>query len=490
MNDLENKKVAILGIGIEGVALYDYLIQKNCDITICDQNGREVILEKSPADLKDHIEEILGKSKVSLGVDYLNDLGQYDVVFRSPGINYLTREIQDAREKGVVISSQIKLFFDLCPAKIVGVTGTKGKGTTASLISEILKKKFEIRSPKIELNSNLKIDQIQNLSDLDISASDSRNVYIAGNIGYPAITLLDKIKPEDIVVLELSSFQLQDLEKSPSIAVFTNLGVDHMDNHQTIEEYHESKFNIFKYQQEIDTAIINADSTFPQEKIGEIKAKRLFFSKTQKSDAFVEKNNNDWAVFLANSHKIVDLSEVKLIGKHNLENIAAATLAAIELGVGIETIREAVKEFNGLPHRLEFVRELDGITFVNDSFATNPDPTMAAINSFDSPKVLILGGSSKGADFSEMAKLITEKNVKAVVAIGVEGKKIKEALLSVNYSGQIIDGGTNIGEIVAQSKEVASSGDIVIFSPACASFDMFKNYKDRGEKFKAAVAQL
>jgi len=360
----------------------------------------------------------------------------------------------------VEITSQLKLFFDLCPSKIIGVTGTKGKGTTSSLIELMMKK---AKSSKLK-------------------AKSFGNVYLAGNIGKPAITLLDKLKPEDWVILELSSFQLQDLGKSPDIAVIVNMAVDHLDYHEDEEEYFEAKTSIVKYQSKNDTVIANKDYPNAVRLAQLSKGNKLYFSAIAEVDSSIR---ND-AVFLGED-KICESSEINLVGRHNLENIAAAALAAHEAGTDIESIKSAAKEFKGLPHRLELVAEINGVKYYNDSFATNPEPTIAAIRSFSESVVLILGGSSKKADFSKLAEEIRKSSVKTIIIIGVEGTIIKKALETTGVAKEIVDGPDSIDDIVAVAESKAESGDIVLFSPACASFDMFKNYKDRGEKFKKAV---
>jgi UDP-N-acetylmuramoylalanine--D-glutamate ligase len=367
--------------------------------------------------------------------------------------------------------------MELCPCKIIGVTGTKGKGTTASLIFAILKRKLEGQQ---------------------IADNGPMNVYLAGNIGYPAISLIPQLMADDIVVLELSNFQLADFDRSPQIVVFTNLGIDHLDYHNDIDEYREAKFNILKYQTKDDYAVLNLDSTYPKEKLSNIKSEKIFFTKNitsttdcsagvRRSDhglnEVVLKKNNIW-------EKICDEHGIKLSGRHNLENIAAASIVADILNVDLAEVRFAVKEFVGLHYRLEFIKEMDGVKFFNDSFATNPGPTMAAVDSFDENKIMILGGSSKNADFSELADKISKTNVTAIILLGVEAPRIELALKEANCGAKIFTGFSDLKQAVLQAKNIAVKGDIVIFSPACASFDMFKNYKDRGEKFNQIVDNL
>lgn len=459
--DFSDKKVAILGVGIEGIALAKFLSGKARSITFLDKSEKSEILDRTKEGDKEKLSTILDQNESIFGADYLKNLENFDVIFRSPGVPL--HLLDNAIEKGVEVSSQIKLFFDLCPAMIIGVTGTKGKGTTSSLIYEILK-------------------------------TAGRNVFLTGNIGYPAITLIPELQEKDIVILELSSFQLMDLENSPQIAVVTNLGQDHLDYHRDIDEYKSAKFNILKYQKTGDFAVLNLDSTFSPEMLNNVSSEKKFFSKESETDAIVRKNDKEiFEVAVDPKRKnivICDQGEIKLPGIHNLENIAAAALVGTVFGTDEQIISRAVKEFSGLPHRLEMAGEIKGVKYVNDSYATNPDPTIAAINAFPGEKVLILGGSSKGADFTNLAEKISSSNIKSTILIEPEGEKIKAALNAAGYSGKIIEGSKNIGEIVENARKEASSGDIVLFSPACASFGMFENYKDRGEKFKKTVLNI
>lgn len=461
---MHDKRVAILGIGIEGLALAQFLSDKSVSLTVLDKLSEGEIFERLEGEEKEEFGRINQNSSIkkTLGPEYLSNLSDFDIIFRSPGIAF-NEKIKKAEQSGVLISSQIKLFFELCPCPIIGVTGTKGKGTTASLIFEILKK--------------------QNIGK-------KSKVYLAGNIGYPAITLIPNLSESDIVILELSSFQLLDLEHPPHIAVVTNLSEDHLDYHGDIAEYQIAKFNILKFQTQDDFAVLNADSTFSFELLDTTKSKKKFFSKIKEADAIVTNNNEVMIDPSGRNIRVCDQSEIKLFGVHNLENIAAATLVADMLNINSEIVKEAVKEFSGLPHRLEFVAEVSGVKYINDSYATNPDPTIAAIDSFSQTKILILGGSSKGADFSMLAQKIAAGNVSSVVLIDPEGSKIKTALIESGFKGRIVEGKTNIDEIVQSSSFEAKSGEIVILSPACASFGMFKNYKERGEKFKDAVLKL
>ncbi|MCX6812108.1 MAG: UDP-N-acetylmuramoyl-L-alanine--D-glutamate ligase [Candidatus Berkelbacteria bacterium] len=462
LEKFRGKKIALIGFGIENISLAKLFLKHGIDFTILDRAddkfgnsvGQKLIDEY-------HLKFIAGEN-------YLSDLSKYDFAFRSPGVRFLTPEIQAAKSSGTEITSSTKLFFDICPCPIIGVTGTKGKGTTASLISKILKKKSKIKNQKSKL----------------------WKVYLVGNIGVAPFDVAEEITKDDIVVFELSSFQLQDAEISPHIAVVVNLSDDHLDYHQSLEEYRLAKYSILKYQNAGDFAVLNFD--YPEsrklENIG--KGKKFFFSAENKIEngAYVNQSGEVISTF-SGEEKICDLSEINLIGRHNLENIAAATIVAKILNVETEIIRQAVLDFKGLPHRLEFVREINGVEYYNDSFSTNPTPTIAAVKSFSVPITLILGGSSKGADFSQLAEEIKKSPVKNIITIGAEGPKIAEAIKSTKNDAKITTGADNINKIVKQAEEVSPLGSVILFSPACASFDMFKNYKERGEKFKNSVNQ-
>lgn len=475
--DLKYKKIAVLGLGVENIALVLYLksIGVN-DITVCDQKT-----EKELGDFLDAIKDV--DYKTNFGTNYLKNLNNFDIVFRSPGLAYLTPEIQKAKEAGVEITSQTKLFFDLCPCPIIGITGTKGKGTTSTLISEILKRNDEI----------LKID---------------RKIYLAGNIGQAPIEFIDKLSENDIVVLELSSFQLQDLEKSPHIAVLLNITSDHLDVHATNTEYIEAKKNILAHQKTGDFAVINADYLTSFEFAAQTKAQVYFFSRRKSVDqgSFVSHGE---IIYRENGidTEIVNVSDVQLRGEHNLENICASITAVKLAGAEFGAISDGVKSFKGLEHRLELVAEKGGVKFYNDSFSTNPDTAIAAIRSFTEPIILIAGGSEKNADYKELGQTISDSNVKLVILIGDTAQRIKSEIRnSIHLTGstssrqassgqaseniKIIDSAKNLDEVMNIVKQEMLPGDVVLLSPASASFGWFKNYKDRGNKFKQKVMEI
>jgi UDP-N-acetylmuramoylalanine--D-glutamate ligase len=451
--NFRGKKVAVLGLGLEGKDLVRFLLEKKADVTVFDQK-EENLLDFGDIDKK--------KLKLVCGEDYLRKgFKGFTIIYRSPGVYRNIPELIKAEKQGIEISSAIKLFFDLCPAKIIGVTGTKGKGTTSTLIYEILKK-------------------------------SGKSVYLSGNIGKPWLELLKVLKKDDWIVLELSSFQLIDLEISPHISVILNITTDHLDWHKDRKEYIEAKSQIVRHQTKNDFAVVNYDYITPRKFAKYTKGKILYFSRSKKVDGCNVKNDE---IRLNTKGKDVSVGKTKellLRGEHNWENITAAICASYSAGASLSAIKSTVFSFKGLEHRLELVDTVKGITFYNDSFATGPQPTIAAIHSFKAPITIILGGSDKGLDYTEMGEEIENVgNVKNTILIGDMAERIKEALIKAKYQGNIIDlGKPKMDFIVKKAFELTKPGGVVVLSPAAASFDMFKDYKDRGNQFKLAVRAL
>jgi UDP-N-acetylmuramoylalanine--D-glutamate ligase len=455
ITDWQKKNVAVLGLGIEGLTSAKFLKEKGAEVWILDRKQKENL----DHDLVTQAEQL--GVRFNLGKNYLENLDQFEVIVRSPGVKRLLPELIEAEKKNVVITSQIKLFFDLCPCPIIGVTGTKGKGTTSTLIYEMLKEA-------------------------------GMDAYLGGNIGVAPFTFLNKLQTSSIVVLELSSFQLQDMTKSPHIAVMLMITSEHLDHHATLEEYVEAKRNLLRFQTVNDFAIVNRDYPASNESDVETNGKVFYISRERETNngcfAFqgsvvVRRNDND--------DEIIKISEIALPGRHNLENICAAVMAARLAGVSTKYMITVLNTFTGLPHRLEFVSEVNGVKYFDDSFSTTPETAIAAIESFAQPKILILGGSSKGSDFTRLGKAIREsESIKAIIGIGDEWEEIKASLGNLTSQVLLIEGAQNIHQIVKAAFKIAQRGDVVLLSPACASFDMFKDYKDRGEQFKKEVLGL
>ena len=455
--NFKNKKVGILGLGEENIALLGYLKNSGAKITICDQ--------KSRAELEPSLKR-LNKIKYDLrsGPTYLDNLSDFDIVFRSPGLPYLNEKIQEAREAGVEISSEIKLFFDLCPAPIIGVTGTKGKGTTTTLIGDILKKSVKSQETQKFIN----------------------RVFVAGNIGRAPIQFIDNLENKDIVVLELSSFMLQDLHTSPHIAVVLDIKLDHLDHHKDENEYILAKTAIVKFQTKKDFAVVNADYSTSLDFATKTSAEVYWFSRRRSIDQGIYLQGDKLILKDdATNEALLNKSEVTLRGEHNLENISAAAIAAYLAGADLESIKKVIKNFKGLEHRLEFIGQHAGVKFYNDSFSTTPDTAIAAVRAFFEPVILIAGGSEKNADYSQLGKTISESTVKTVILTGDTGPRIKDTIS--NNKIKIIDTCKNIEEVVRSARSLAKKGDVILLSPASASFDWFENYKDRGKQFKDAV---
>lgn len=428
--NFKGKKIAVLGIGVEGESTVRFLESQGTKVTQLDEK----------------------KDK-----NYLENLNQYDLIVRTPGIKVLelAKKVDPAK-----ITSHTKLFFDLCPCPIIGITGTKGKGTTSSLIYEMLKKQ-------------------------------GKDAYLGGNIGKPPLDFLNKLNTRSIVVLELSSFQLQDLTKSPHIAVMLMTTSEHLDYHKDVKEYVGAKRNILRFQNKNDFAIINRDYPASLESDIYSDGKVYYVSKERQGyDGCYVEEDSIWLQKDGKKTKVIANLDIKIPGGHNLENACAAVLAANLTGVSEENIVSVLKTFKGLEHRLELVRTLGGVSYYDDSFSTTPETAIAAIEAFKAPEILILGGSSKNSDFTELGSVISsKKNIKAIIGIGTEWPKIRSKI-SKKSKIMLVEGAKDMETIVKAAAKISKPGDVVLLSPACASFDMFANYKDRGEQFKREVSRL
>jgi len=480
ITEWKDKKVAVIGAGVEGLSSALWLDKQGANVTMLDKNEDTGIGQRAEG-----IEFKTGK-------DYLKGLDSYDVIVRSPGVKRSLPEILDAEEQGKIITSQTQIFFDLSPSPIIGVTGTKGKGTTSALIYEMLK-------------------------------TEGLDVYLGGNIGTPPLNFLDKLTLESWVVLELSSFQLEDLSfprrqesrdprvkpeddienraimGKPHIAVILmitpeHLGIDSVGTanyHESMEEYVSAKRNIIRNQTDKDYAIINRDYPPTHESDMYTHAKVFQISREREAslDGCFTRQGRVIIRKYGKEEDVIETVEILLPGKHNYENVCAASMAADLAGVSLGSIASAIRKFKGLPHRLELVKEIRGVKYFDDSFSTTPETAIAAIEAFENPEILILGGSQKNSDFTELGEIISTKgNIKAIIGIGVEWINIKSKIK--NQKSKIIEDCKNMQEVVQKAAEIAEPGDVVLLSPACASFGMFENYKERGDQFKREVAKL
>jgi len=461
MKTFKGKKIFIVGLSVEGMDSVRFFLQEEAIVTVSDRRTKEE-LGSSYSDRE--ALPILW----NLGESYLKDILSHDLIVRTPGISPHEPAFIEALNHGIPVTSQSQLFMELCKAPIIGVTGTKGKGTTSTLIKEIIEK-------------------------------SGKSVYIGGNVGDPILSIVRTIKKNSWVVLELSSFQLEDMTISPHIAVVLRISQDHLANFDKLaSNYHidrtayvNAKKPIVLFQKENDFTIVTANdptsTSFGKLTKGSV---CTFDRYSAKADCYVENHT----VFLKNNKKqierICSSKDIQIRGDHNLENIAAATLACLAAKVPLEIIQEGVRSFKGLEHRLEFVRIHNGVSYFNDSFSTVPDTTEAAIDAFEEPKIIIAGGSEKLSDFTHMGEKIADSNVKAMFVIGQMTDRIVESLKKAGYKGIIQKGFSNMHEVVKNITEIATAGDVVILSPACASFGMFKNYKERGKLFKYEVSLL
>ncbi|MBN1494991.1 UDP-N-acetylmuramoyl-L-alanine--D-glutamate ligase [Candidatus Peregrinibacteria bacterium] len=448
-------KIGILGVGVEGEAIAKHLKTNGYkDITLVDEKR----------DLSGFNETF----NVIQGPKAFLELDRFDFIFRSPGIHKDNKALDNARKKGVRVISSTMLFFDQCPCPIIGITGTKGKGTTSTLIYKILQEA-------------------------------GADVYLGGNIGESPLTFLDKLKESSFVVLELSSFQLHDLEKSPHIAVILKTTSEHLDYHKDLEEYLSAKENIATHQSANDAVIANVDYPYHLRYLLKTPAKKYLVSQTRKptNGAFAEKS----VIYSVENNiktAICGIEEIGLRGPHNIENILAACAACTYLKIRTQHMKKVFTAFTGLPHRLEFIKKVNGVEFYNDSFSTTPETCIAAIKSFTEHEVLIAGGSEKNSDYTELGKAIVEqKNLITVVLMGTTGPRIESAIKNaIQMSAfarrcplKIIKAANYREAFMAAYLEAGNEG-IVLLSPASASFDQFENYKKRGETFRKWVESL
>lgn len=443
IRDIKGKTVGVVGIGISNTPI----------ITMLAELGVRVLaFDKRPEDQLGDPGLVLKKLGVETfcGPDYMDHLAG-DLIIKTPGMRFDHPALEAARAKGSVITSEMELFFEYCPCKIVAVTGSDGKTTTTSLIYEMLRR-------------------------------TGRKIHLGGNIGFPLFCRLREMAPEDLVVAELSSFQLHTLRKSAHISVVTNLSPNHLDVHKDMAEYTEAKTNIFRYQDEEGLLILNADNVITAGFAGEAPGKVRMFSAKGEADAFYR----DGAIYL-DGKKLLDRSELLLRGDHNVENFMAALLAVRDL-VPAESIAEVAREFGGVRHRMEFIRELRGIKFYNDSIGSSPTRTIATLHSFDRKVRLIAGGYDKNLSYEELGTVIPNR-VEKLYLCGTTAPKIRDAVRAVDpdFPMELY---VDLKSAVETAYREAREGEIILLSPASASFDQFKNFEERGDFFVSVVKEL
>ena len=459
-NNIKNKKVGIIGLGISNIPAIQYLASMGAKVTALDKR------EKIDIDITEL--ENMGVEFV-LGEHYLQNLADFDYILRSPGVRPFTPELEKAVESGAILTSEIELLMELAPCKIFAVTGSDGKTTTTTLISMFLKEA-------------------------------GFNVWLGGNIGTPLFSKLDEITEEDIIVLELSSFQLMTAKKSADIAVVTNISPNHLDYHRSYEEYIEAKENIFLHKPN-GVVVLNADDEMTNKFITDIDVNDLnsnvkFFSLSDKNNIGAYFDGKAVCFNDGNEKQIIEYKDnIRLVGIHNIANICAAASAVIEL-TGIEPIKQVVTTFNGVKHRMEHIATINNVKWYNDSIGTSPSRTMAGLKSFDKKIILIAGGYDKKIPYDVIGKPILD-SVKCLVLLGSTAPKIEKAVIDAAKEHNIdlkttidIHNFKTLEECVHFCYSIAKSEDVVVMSPASASFDLYKNFEQRGEHFVSLVKGL
>ncbi|WP_027632589.1 UDP-N-acetylmuramoyl-L-alanine--D-glutamate ligase [Clostridium hydrogeniformans] len=447
---IRGKKVAVVGIGVSNIPLINFLIKLGAQVTAFDKKNKE--------DLGQIAEEFLEKGiKLELGEGYLDRLTGFEVIFKTPGMRIDSEALVNAKKAGAKITSEMEEFVKYCKAKIYGITGSDGKTTTTSIIYNLLKE-------------------------------EGITTWVGGNIGTPLFSKIEEIKEDHRVVLELSSFQLMTMDVSPEIAMVTNLSPNHLDMHKDMEEYVDSKKNIFKYQDKDSVLILNRENeitySFEKEAKGEV---RMFTSSRKlENGAYYY----DGSLYL-NGEKVCNKEDIIIKGMHNVENYLAAFIA-VKDEVSLETMKKVATTFTGVDHRNQFVREVNKVMYYNDSIGSSPTRTLATISVFDKPVILIAGGSDKNIPFDDLAFRGYE-HIKEIVLMGATKHKIMDAFKKLKEEKNIevpCHIVSNLEEAVEKTSQIAREGDYVVLSPACASFDMFKNFEIRGNKFKELVEKL
>lgn len=456
--EYRGKKVTIIGLAREGTALARYLSRSGAKVTISDAKPAEK-LQEFLAQISDL------DVKLSLGGNRVEEIIHSDVIFVSPGVPKNLPFLTASRKSGIPISSETILFFDVSPAHKIGITGSSGKTTTTTLIGEILRK-------------------------------DGKKTYVGGNIGSPLINFADEMDAETWAVLELSSFQLETLRKSPNIAVITNITPNHLDVHPTMEDYIEAKYNILAHQRSEDIAVLNFDDPITRGLAEKCPARVVFFSaKAELADGSFLRDGK--IVFRQANREIevCSIADIKLRGPHNVYNVLAAAATSLLSGVNPASVRAVVLTFTGVAHRLEPIAEIDGVRYFNDSIATSPERTMAALNSFEEPIVVLLGGRDKHLPMEAMAKKILEK-CRAAILFG-EAVPLLQTAISREMQAQGVPRGDfaieiadSFSDLPRLARKHARPGDVVLLSPACTSYDSFRDFEERGMEFRRLVMEM
>ena len=443
--------MAVIGIGVSNRPLIELLAARGISVTARDRQQRQAL-----GDYAGHLEAM--GCRLCLGEEYLDGLNE-DVIFRTPGMRPDVPELAAAVARGSTLTSEMEVFFEVCPCPIIAVTGSDGKTTTTTIIAELLR-------------------------------SAGKTVHLGGNIGHPLLAETPSIQPEDVAVLELSSFQLMTMGRSPHIAVITNLSPNHLDVHKDFAEYITAKENIFTHQNAQDIAVFNADNSITAQQAERALGRaRLFSRKNEVEDGVFLRDGKIIARHGGQERVVMNREDIRLPGEHNVENYLAA-IAAVDGMVSDDRIAAFARSFGGVEHRIELIRTLDGVRWYNDSIASSPSRTIAGLRAFPEKVILIAGGKDKGISYAELGSVVND-HVKLLLLCGATAGVIRESVeQSENYQGLEIIDVADYHQAAQIARERAVEGDVVILSPASTSFDRFKNFMERGKAFKEVVNGL
>ncbi len=452
---VKGKKIAFIGVGVTNTDCIRLFAKKGAEVSVLDRKSREQL-----GALADEFEQ--SGIRLVLGDGYLDGLTGYDAVFRAPGMYFHHPALEKARQEGAVITSEMELFFRLCPCKTYAVTGSDGKTTTTTLIAEMLK-------------------------------ASGKKVYKGGNIGRALLPVVEEVSSDDAAVVELSSFQLISMRQSPDVAVITNVAPNHLDVHRDMQEYIDSKKNLILHQDGFSRTVLNRDNAITRDMTGLVRGELLTFSRQEapRFGAYLRQDGMLCMRYHGAETEILPMEQIRLPGLHNVENFLAA-YSAVWGDVPVEIMARTAQEFGGVEHRMELVRELGGVKWYNDSIGTSPTRTIAGLKAFGQKIILIAGGYDKKIPYEPLAPYLCEK-VSHLILMGATGPKIQQALEACpDYDGQhpALHWAESMEQAVQTADGLAGSGDIVALSPASASFDLYPNFEKRGEHFKRLVAAL
>ena len=442
---IKDKNVTVIGIGISNLPLIKYLVAAGARVTACDAHDADWLGDNYKVCRELGVKTVLGDG-------YMDDIKD-DIIFKTPGMRIDDPALKKAAARGAHITSEMETFFELCPSHIIAVTGSDGKTTTTTLIHEMMKRA-------------------------------GYRTWLGGNIGKPLLSDVDRMTDGDYVILELSSFQLHTMKYSPEIGVITNLSPNHLDWHTSYKEYIEAKTNIFNYMSRNNRLVMNADNRDSAALVSRVHADLVLFSRRSRADISL-----DGGVISYRGEGVLDIEDIKIPGMHNVENYMAAIGAVYEL-VGAEVVREVAKSFGGVPHRIELVRTLDGVRYYNSSIDSSPNRTVNTLNVFPDRVIMIAGGKDKGIPYDDLGEPLAD-HVKTLILIGATSGKIKDALAATGRAEEVeVIDASSYEDAVNTARSKASDGDVVLLSPASTSFDMFRNFEERGNLFKRIVNEL